>query len=520
MLASMAAVSAPVLAACDLSGSNGDGETTDVAGTGRTSPREGQAFVGLANAFVAFDPALSPQLGSITVIRHVYEPLMQFDEEQQTWVPWLLEAEPERTEANTFSTTLRPNVTFHDGSPLTAADVAWTFDYYKDPETGSFFSTFLETIEGVEGDGQELTIRVTEELPNLHFALSVPMIMPQAAFESAGPDSFAANPVGSGPYRFESQTPGQQVELARYEDYAGPAGADLERIRLTYVLEDASRIAQLTANQLDLVDGVPYRDLESLQASGLEAGAVEGGRYVLVESNQFTRPFGDERVRQAMLYALDREALIEAVFPGGNALIADSQLPPTHPYYREPETVYRHDPERARSLLADAGYPDGFEYEMLLSTIPWLTQLGTLMREQLEAVGMTGSLRMTETEAGYGIVATREYDIYVAYGNWYALGRFADTPYRAFNYGAGRDGFYGKVEGRDDRYDRLVDAAFQASTEEEQIEGYVAAQELFSQSILNNYTLLWANITGAWQPHVEGYEPPPDDVPVLTSVTT
>lgn len=535
MLASLAAISAPLLAAC----SSSDGEaqsTTDSNGaqtgaaasgaaeTGETSastsPRPGEALAGLANAFVAFNPALSPQLGSITVIRHVFEPLMQYVEDQQTWVPWLIESEPVRAEANTFTATIRSGATFQDGSPVTAEDVAWTFDYYKNPDTGSFFSTFLQTIESVTGTGSEITITVTEELPNFHFSLSVPMIMPKAAFESAGPDAFAASPVGSGPYAFAGQTPGQRVELSRFDGYSGPAQAELTDITFSYILEDASRIAQLTAGQLDLIDGVPYRDIETLASNDLQTGAVEGGRYVLIESNQFTKPFGDERVRQAMLYALDRDALLEAVFPGGNGLIADSQLPPGHPYYRDPSVVYRYDPDKAKSLLAEAGYSDGFDYEMLLSSIPWITQLGTLMKSQLDAVGMRGTIRLTETEAGYGIVATKEYDIYVAYGNWYALGRFADIPYRAFNYGAGRDGFYGKVEGRDDEYDRLVDAAFAAPTVEAQIDGYLAAQELFSTSVLNNYSILWANVTGAWQSYVNGYAPPEDDIPLLTSVTT
>jgi peptide/nickel transport system substrate-binding protein len=538
MLASLAAVGAPLIAACGTDSEQGapaepppatgaepaspsePAEPAPAEPAPSGSPRPGEALAGLANTFITFNPALSPQLGSITVIRHVFEPLMQYDDQQQTWVPWLLTAAPERTAPNTFTASVRPDATFHDGSPLTGADVAWTFEYYKNPDTGSFFSTFLQTIETVEASGQDLTITVTEELPNLHFALSVPMIMPQAAFEAAGPDAFAAQPVGSGPYTFVSQTPGQRVELARFDGYTGPVTGSLTDIAFNYILEDASRIAQLTAGQLDLIDGVPYRDLESLQAGNLATDAVEGGRYVLIESNQFKKPFGDERVRQAMLYGIDRDTLIEAVFPGGNALIADSQLPPSHPYYQEPQTVYRYDPDRAKALLADAGYGDGFDYEMLLSTIPWITQLGTLMKAQLDEIGMRGSIRLTETEAGYGIVATKEYDIYVAYGNWYALGRFADVPYRAFNYGAGRDGFYGKVEGRDDEYDRLVDAAFAGATEEAQIAGYLAAQELFSKSVPNNYTILWAKITGAWQPYVQGYAPPPDDLPILTSVTT
>jgi peptide/nickel transport system substrate-binding protein len=540
LAASSAVVGVPLLAAC------GDNDTTTVVSTapgqtittagatvtqpgevvtttaepsGATSPHPGTVAAGLANAFVGFNPALSPQLASITVIRHVFEALMQYDPASQTWTPWLLTAEPERTAANTFTATIREGATFHDGSPLTAADVAWTFDYYKNPDTGSFFGTFLQTIEKVEGDGTTLTITVTEELPNFHFALSIPMIMPKAAFEAAGNDAFSAAPVGSGPYRFATQTPGQKVSLERYAEYAGTTPGQLEKIDLNYFVEDASRIVQLTSGQLDVIDGVPYRDIGTLAGDTIDAGSTDGGRHSLVEMNQFNGPFKDEKVRQAFLYALDRDKLIEAVFPGGNAVVADSQLPPYHPYFAEPSTVYRYDPDKAKSLLAEAGHPDGFEFELMVSTIPWLTQLGTLMKEQLDAVGMKGTIRLTETEAGYGVVATKEYDVYVAYGNWYAIGRFADVPYRAFNYGAGRDGFYGKVEGRDDEYDRLVDAAFAETTEEAQIQAYLAAQELFSKSVFNNYIILWTKVTGAWQRYVTGYSPPEDDIPSLVNVS-
>ncbi len=523
LAASSAVVGIPLLAAC------GDTKTTTTVSTtpgqtvttaGLASPHPGTVTGGLANAFVGFNPALSPQLASITVIRHVFEALMQYDLASKTWTPWLLAAEPERSAANTFTATIRDGATFHDGSPLTAVDVAWTFDYYKNPDTGSFFGTFLQTIDKVEGEGNTLTITVTEELPNFHFALSIPMIMPKAAFAAAGNDAFSAAPVGSGPYKFASQTPGQAVSLDRYAEYAGATPGKLDKIGLNYSVEDASRIVQLTSGQLDLIDGVPYRDIGTLAGDKIDAGATEGGRHSLVEMNQFKGPFKDEKVRQAFLHALDREKLIEAVFPGGNATVANSQLPPYHPYYVEPSAVYPYDPDKAKSLLAEAGHPDGFEFELMVSTIPWLTQLGTLMKEQLDAAGMKGTIRLTETEAGYGVVATKEYDVYVAYGNWYAIGRFADVPYRAFNYGAGRDGFYGKVEGRDDGYDKLVDAAFSETSEEAQIQAYLAAQELFSKSVFNNYIILWTKVTGAWQRYVTGYTPPEDDIPSLVNVSS
>jgi peptide/nickel transport system substrate-binding protein len=529
LAASAVALAGPLLAACgDSDDDNGttataagatSGATTAAAESGKQSPRAGSAIVGLANAFVGFDPALSPQLGSITVIRHVFEPLMRWDQASSAYVPALLASAPERSADRTFTATIREGATFHDGSPVTAEDVAWTFSYYQNPDTASFFSTFLQTIESVGGTGSDVQITVTEELPNLHFALSIPMIMPRGAFESAGADAFSAAPVGSGPYKFVSQTPGQQVKLERFAEYSGTAPG-LDSIEMNYLLEDASRVVQLTGGQLDVIDGVPYRDIEALEKSDISSGATDGGRYVLIEANQFEGVFADEKVRQAFLHALDREKLIEAVFPGGNALVANSQLPPDHPYYREPTTTYPYDAERAKALLAEAGHPEGFEFELLTSSIPWITQLGTLVKEQLADVGMTANIRLTETEAGYGIVATKKYDVYLAYGNWYALGRYADLPYRAWNYGAGRDGFYGKVEGRDDEYDRLVDAAFAAATEEEQIEAYLAVQELFSKSVLNNYAILFPRVTGAWQPYVQNYEAPADDIPLLTSATT
>lgn len=488
--------------------------------TAAGSPRPGRGIAGLANAFIGFNPALSPQLASIAVIRQVFEAPMRWDATSKTYVPWLFEAAPNRTAAKTFTAKIRAGAKFHDGSPVTAADVAWTVAYYKNPKTASFYSTFLQTIAKVEGTGSTVIIHVTQELPSFHFSLTIPMVMPSKIFKQKGADAFSASPVGTGPYQFVSQTPGQRVQLKKFAGYNGTRKGKLQAIDLRYFLDDSSREVQLTAKQLDIIDGVPYRDLASLQKTGIKTGATDGGRSAIVETNQFKGPFKDQRVRQALLYALDRKKLIASVFPGGNALVADSQLPPSHPYYKQPKTVYGYDPEKAKSLLKAAGHPKGFNFDFLLSTIPWITQLGTLMKEQLDAIGMKGAIRLTETEAGYGIVATKKYDIYVAYGNWYALGSFADVAYRAFNYGAGRDGFYGKVPGRDDRYDKLVDAAFEAKSEKAQIAGYLAVQELYSKSVLNNYSFLFPRVTGAWQPYVTGYSASGDDVPSLNTAAT
>ena len=478
----------------------------------------------LANTFIGFNPALAPQLGSITAIRHIFEPLLRWDFAQNAYVPQMLAGMPEQVGTNTYSATLRPGLTFHDGTPVTGDDVAWTFDYYKNPDTASFYGSFLGLIDSVTAGGDAITFNLAQEFVAFPFAVSVPMIMPRNYFESIGSDEFSAAPVGSGPYRLESSIPGMMVQLQTHAEYAGAFAPQNEELNLEWIVEDASREVQLLSGQLDIIDQAPYRDLPTLQESGqVETGVTFGGRQMIVEMNQHTGPFSDERVRQAWLYGIDRQTIIDSVFPGGTATFNDSQLPASHPYYVEPSTVYRYDPDRATSLLTDAGFGDGLDYEMLLSTIPWITQVGTLIKEQLDAIGMRGSIRLTETEAGYGIVAGGEYDVFVAFGTWIALGVDADTGYRPFNYGPNRDGFYGtseKTAARDAEYDRLVDAAFAAQTVDEQIQGYLAVQELFSSSVPNAYAFLSVGNAGAWQPYVQGYAPGQDDVPELVNVST
>ena len=356
---------------------------------GPTSPRPGVIKMALANTFIGFNPALAPQLGSITAIRHIFEPLVRWDFAQNAYVPMILDALPEQVGENTYSATLRPGLTFHDGTPVTGDDVVWTFDYYKDPETASFFSSFLRLIDSVTADGDTITFNLAQEFLAFNFAVSLPMIMPRAYFESVGSDEFSANPIGSGPYALASSVPGTMVQLQRYADYRGRSIRRTRSSTSSGSCEDASREVQLLSGELDIIDQAPYRDLPTLQRGGqVETGVTFGGRQMIVEMNQHTGPFSDERVRQAWLYGINRQMIIDSVFPGNTATFNDSQLPASHPYHVAPSTIYRYDPDRARSLLADAGFADGFDYEMLLSTIPWITQVGTLIKEQLDAIGM------------------------------------------------------------------------------------------------------------------------------------
>jgi len=236
-----------------------------------------------------------------------------------------------------------------------------------------------------------------------------------------------------------------------------------------------------------------------------------------METNHTAPPFNDVRVRQALMYAMDRQAIIDTVLLGKYGAIADSLLPQSHPYYVAPQTIYRPDPAKAKSLLAEAGHPNGLNFELLLSTIPWITQAGTLMKEQWAKAGLNATIRLTETEAGYGIVATKKFDTYVAYGVEYALGQDADVIYRVFDYGPNRVGFYGADSPQEHQYDQWVDKGLLASSDAERKQDYANAQEILSSFVMNNFPLIFAANLGAWQKNVAGYKPGPGDIPDLTT---
>jgi len=138
-------------------------------------------------------------------------------------------------------------------------------------------------------------------------------------------------------------------------------------------------------------------------------------------------PFNDRRLRQAILYAIDRDQINESVF-FGKSDPARACLPKISPSYHEPSTVYDHDPERARQLLGEAGRPDGFDFELQVSNLNWIGPQAPLIKEQLAQVGINATIKLGETEALYGPVLDGSYQAYLAFDDSTTYGT-ADAHY-------------------------------------------------------------------------------------------
>jgi peptide/nickel transport system substrate-binding protein len=490
---------ASLLSACER-----DGESV-------RSPRPGEVLVAFAGSYDSLDPTTTTLPISLSAIAHAFESLVTYDSRTNDVLPVMITGQPRKTGPLQYTVTLREGLAFHDGTPVTVEDVAFSVEHYTSPDSGSWRGAFLSQIANVTGSGQEVQFNLKRDYGAFPFALSLIVVLPKATFDRLGADKFAKSPIGSGPYQVMRQTPGKSVELSKHEAYRGTRPARPTKITLGGYDGEAARLNAFNADQVDVLAAPEYADLQPLASdSSVETGKSFGAAFVDMEFNQFTGPFADERVRQAFMYAVDRAALIERLFPDGVGRIADSMLPEDHTMYVTPAAVYRPDADKARTLLDDAGYPGGFEFEILVGPSGFYPQLAQLIQEQVAEVGMVATIRQSADL--WGAVAKKSFDVAIATSDPGAIGMDADVLYRVFNYGPNRDGFFGTspaVADRNKAYDRLVDEALFAQSIESRRQIYAEAQEIITTSTPNNFPFIWIAQAAAWQDWISNFTAPP-----------
>ncbi len=338
--------------------------------------------------------------------RMVFDSFVGRDAESR-WIPGLALSWT-ATDDRTWLFKLRPGVTFSDGTPFTAADVLYSFDRVRTLQTPSSFITNMRSIAAYDAP-DPLTVRVTTDRPNaaLPGQLTNIFIVPARIF-AAAPLSDIQNgtaAIGTGPFRVASFSRGERLELVRNDRYWGdkPAWAAVsERV----IVNDAARVAALLAGDLDLIDVVSpsYKDrLERTPGVTLHRHAsdrvmflhpnVRLDRLPLVTDTAGvplpTNPLRDQRVRQALSLAIDRRALAARAFEG-DAIPATQLVPPGFGGFDPALPILPHDPVRARALLAEAGYPQGFGMTIVCSNNRYVAdeKVCQVIGQMLERIGL------------------------------------------------------------------------------------------------------------------------------------
>ena len=275
---------------------------------------------------------------------------------------------------------------FHDGADFTAEDVKFSYERALAPDSQNAQPGLFEPIESIEVV-DDATVKITLKRPTGAFPYKMgwgdAVIVDEASAETN-----ATNPIGTGPFKFEDWAKGSAVTLVRNEDYWGDP-AHLDSATFKFISDPTAALAALMAGDVDAFPNWPSPEtLPQIEADPrftVVRGSTEGE--TILSTNNAKEPFDKLKVRQAIAHALDRQAIIDgAMFGSGEPIY--THYPPSGPAFTDLSGLYPHDVERAKELLAEAGYPDGFEATLKLPPPVYARRGGEIVANQLAEVGI------------------------------------------------------------------------------------------------------------------------------------
>jgi len=307
---------------------------------------------------------------------------------------------------------LRKGVKFHNGDPLTAEDVAFSWKRQSDPKS-SFFSYLVASVERVEVV-DPLNLKIHFKRPDASFIVGGLQIwvMPRKYIEKVGEEEFARKPVGTGPWKFVSRTVKDELKLEAFDDYWNKKNRPTAKNLVIKVIpEDMTRVSAFKTGKVDWLDNVPPAQIEEVKKMpGVKTATVISGNNLFINfpSHLPNSPFRNAKVREAAAHAVDVDAIVKRVLFGQGERYA--QVGKGEAGYDPALKPYAYDPKRARELLKEAGFPNGFEtpcYNLTTPREPNIKEVGEAMFAYLSAVGIRCQVRNLE------------------YGAWISLGKRA-----------------------------------------------------------------------------------------------
>lgn len=440
---------------------------------------------------------------SSRVTKQIYETLIEFDADSFDLGPGLATEWDVDEDGLVYTFKLREGVKFHDGTDFNAEAVKINFERWADPEhpfafkeEGYTYSVYGQQFGGYKGDPghviEEINVLGDYEiqfvlnnqlgsfLQNMgmtYFAITSP-----AALEEHG-SRINENPVGTGPFKFVSWTRDDTIVLEKFEDYWQEGLPKLDRVIFKVIPDNSARLTALRSGEVDLIDGLNPDDLPTIEADGSLALFDRAPNNIGYLGFQVEKePFNNKLVRQAINHAINKEDLIFALY-GGRAEAAKNPFPPGYLGYNDAITPYDYNPERAKELLAEAGYPDGFEFDLWTMPVarPYMPdpeRAAEALQADLAQIGVKANIVTMEWATYLEKTALGEQEMYML--GWSGVN--GDPDYFLSNLlhssaiGGGNRSFYSNPE-----VDALLDEAKTTHDPEVRAELYKKAQEIIHE---------------------------------------
>ena len=363
-----------------------------------------------------FDPSQSNNTTTHNVTINVFDTLIRLSDDGRDFVGELAESW-KVVDPTTWQFRLRRGVKFHNGEELNAAAVKFSLDSTLDPERKTRQRPTYVAFKEVRID-DPYTVSIITHKP---YAIALTqlqylMIVPPGYIKQVGWDEFGRKPVGSGAFKFKEWERDVRVVLEANDAY-WKGKPKVRTVAFRAIPEDASRIAAVQRGEVDIIDAVPYDRIKELQGSPTVKITQRQGEQVYVGLDTLrVEPLKKREVRQALNYAVNADALVKNLLLG-YAVRLNGPMFPTTPGYDEKQPAYAYDPERAKRLLAQAGYPNGFEVEFAVSPafqgIAKGTEVGEAIAGQLGRVGVRAKINVQDSAALFNAYSAKKLQMYL-----------------------------------------------------------------------------------------------------------
>ncbi len=317
----------------------------------------------------AIDPQTHVATIAESILRHVYEPLVKVERDGKTISP-LLATAWKRLDDNTMQFALRQNITFHNGEPFNADSVKYSIMRPLDPKNNADARSTYTVIDRVDVvDPYTVNVHTAKPDPALLSRMtgfSMCQMAPKWTEANAEPGGVLKTANGTGPYKFVSWSPNQDFVVASNEQYWGGAPS-IKNVRMKIIGEQATRVAALRSGEVHIAKDMPPEEVDGMNKSGRQtARAVASNRVPYYTFEVRKPPLDNAKLRQAVNYAVDWDAIIQGVLLGNGTRIA-TVLPPWTVGFDPSLKPYPYDPDKAKSLMKEAGFANGFDMNIGIS---------------------------------------------------------------------------------------------------------------------------------------------------------
>ncbi len=371
--------------------------------------------MGLGEDAKNLDPQRATDTMSFTVLKHINEPLVTVDGKTKQLVPVLAE-KWEIIDQETYKFYLKKGVKFHNGDEMTADDVV--FSLKRATEKDCVHAKSKGRLINADGfqilDKYTLIVKTNGPVGGWLESMKHPYasIYSKRAVEEGG-ENYFRNPVGTGAFKFKSWVKGEKIELEASDDYHGKK-PNFKKLTFWVLPDSSSRVIALETGKVDMIYAVPPSDVERLNASPkTKVVSAPGLRLIYLGMNTQKKPLNDPKVRLAVKYAVNKQAYGEVVYQG-NSVQPAGLLVPASTFTPQNAAPFPYEPEKAKELLKEAGYPDGITIELWTGSLQDNVNGATVLQSMLAQAGIKINIQVFEPGALMNQMKSNNQDMYIS----------------------------------------------------------------------------------------------------------